>query len=145
MARCARIKADGQRCGSEAMRSESLCYSHHPAFASQRARVASKGGKLGGRGRPRKRKEIHEVKKLTKLLIAARATNTLDLATAIHMPQIIELLRLYAKLCEMELRHMDTEERRQEDRQPINTDALADALDDGSEVVRRLHASTGAD
>ncbi len=143
MARCARIKADGQRCGSKAMRSESLCYSHHPAYASQRARVASKGGKVGGRGRPSKRKEIHEVKKLTKLLIAARATNTLDLATVIHMPQIIELLRLYAKLCEIELRHMATEERRQDDRQPLNTDALADALDYSGTVTDKLRDLAG--
>ncbi len=143
MARCAGTKVDGSACRGEAMRGDPWCYSHHPRYAGQRSRIASKGGKIGGRGRSSRRKEIAQVKKLAKLLIAARATSTLDLGTAIHMPQIIELLRLYAKLCEIEARLMDAEERRQDDRQPLNTDALADALDDSGAVVRKLQDLAG--
>ncbi len=143
MARCAETKADGEACCSEAMRGEPWCYSHHPRYAGQRARTASKGGKIGGRGRSSRRKEIAGVKKLTKLLIAARATNSLNLATAIHMPQIIELLRQYVKLCEIELRHMDAEERRNGDQHSLNTDALADALDDSGAVAKKLRALGG--
>ena len=51
MARCARIKADGQRCKADAMPGVEWCYSHDPERAEQRRRNASKGGRSGGRGR----------------------------------------------------------------------------------------------
>ena len=52
MALCAGIKADGGRCGAQAMRSSQWCISHDPDKAEARRRRASKGGKRGGRGRP---------------------------------------------------------------------------------------------
>jgi hypothetical protein len=52
MARCAGIKADGGRCGAQAMRNSQWCIGHDPDHAEARRRRASKGGKRGGRGRP---------------------------------------------------------------------------------------------
>ncbi len=52
MARCARIKADGGRCGAQAIRNSEWCFSHHPDYEEARSRRGSKGGKRGGRGRP---------------------------------------------------------------------------------------------
>ena len=52
MARCERIKADGQRCKGIAIRGEEWCPAHHPDHQERRRRNASKGGKRGGRGRP---------------------------------------------------------------------------------------------
>jgi hypothetical protein len=52
MALCAGIKADGTRCGAQAMRNSQWCIGHDPEQAEARRRRASKGGKRGGRGRP---------------------------------------------------------------------------------------------
>lgn len=51
MARCSRIKVDGERCKGTAIDSSGLCYAHSPNRAEERRRAASKGGKRGGRGR----------------------------------------------------------------------------------------------
>ena len=52
MSRCAGIRADGGRCGAQAIRDSQWCFNHHPDYEEQRQRRASKGGKRGGRGRP---------------------------------------------------------------------------------------------
>lgn len=52
MARCSGIRADGGRCGAQAIRSSEFCVNHHPDYEDTRRRRNSKGGKRGGRGRP---------------------------------------------------------------------------------------------
>jgi hypothetical protein len=52
MARCCGIRADGGRCGAQAIRSTEFCVNHHPDYEDARRRRNSKGGKRGGRGRP---------------------------------------------------------------------------------------------
>ena len=53
MARCSAIKADNDRCKVEAMPGDEWCWNHHPDYEEARRRRASKGGKRGGRSRPR--------------------------------------------------------------------------------------------
>jgi|SRR5215207_8560379 hypothetical protein len=53
MSVCSGIRADGGRCGAQAIRGEEHCVSHHPDYEAARRRRNSKGGKRGGRGRPR--------------------------------------------------------------------------------------------
>ena len=48
MALCAGIKADGGRCGAQAMRNSQWCMGHDPEQAETRRRRASKGGRRGG-------------------------------------------------------------------------------------------------
>ena len=52
MALCSGIKADGGRCGAQAIRGSAYCVGHDPEQAEARRRRASKGGRRGGRGRP---------------------------------------------------------------------------------------------
>jgi len=52
MSSCAGIRADGGRCGAQAIRSSEYCVNHHPDYEDARRRRNSKGGKRGGRGRP---------------------------------------------------------------------------------------------
>ena len=52
MARCSGIRADGGRCGAQAIRTTEFCVNHHPDYEDARRRRNSKGGKRGGRGRP---------------------------------------------------------------------------------------------
>ncbi len=51
IARCAFIKADGERCQGVATGGAEWCYSHDPSRAEERRRNASRGGRAGGRGR----------------------------------------------------------------------------------------------
>jgi hypothetical protein len=53
MAICSGIRADGGRCGAQAIRSSEYCVNHHPDYEDARRRRNSKGGRRGGRGRPR--------------------------------------------------------------------------------------------
>src|SRR3954470_11518594 len=64
MARCARIKADGERCKGVAIQGYEWCVAHHPDYQEQRRRNASKGGKRGGRGRGDSSEELSEIKVL---------------------------------------------------------------------------------
>jgi hypothetical protein len=52
LARCAAIKANGERCKVDAIPDAEWCWSHHPDYDAARRRRASKGGRRGGRGRP---------------------------------------------------------------------------------------------
>ena len=52
MSLCAGIRADGGRCGAQAMHGSTFCIGHDPEQADAHRRRASKGGKRGGRGRP---------------------------------------------------------------------------------------------
>jgi hypothetical protein len=52
MARCSGIRADGGRCGAQAIRTSEYCVNHHSDYEEARRRRNSKGGKRGGRGRP---------------------------------------------------------------------------------------------
>ena len=52
MSLCSGIRADGGRCGAQAIRSTEFCVNHHPDKVDTRRRRNSKGGKRGGRGRP---------------------------------------------------------------------------------------------
>src|SRR5215211_2746791 len=60
MARCSGIRADGGRCGAQAIRSSEYCVNHHPDYEEARRRRNSKGGKRGGRGRPQA--ELSDIK-----------------------------------------------------------------------------------
>jgi hypothetical protein len=53
LAKCTAITRGGERCKSVAIDEKGFCYSHHPDHASARSHAARKGGKRGGRGRPR--------------------------------------------------------------------------------------------
>ncbi len=61
MGLCSGIRADGGRCGAQAMRKSEWCVGHDPGKAEARHRRASKGGKAGGRGRPQR--ELVDIKR----------------------------------------------------------------------------------
>jgi hypothetical protein len=51
MALCSGERADGRPCKAQAIADSQWCFNHHPEYELARRRRASKGGKLGGRGR----------------------------------------------------------------------------------------------
>ncbi len=87
MASCCGIKADGGRCGGQAIGGSQWCFSHHPDYEEQRRRRASKGGKRGGRGRPMA--ELSDIKRLINHLVAGVLKGTTDRADAAVCGQLL--------------------------------------------------------
>jgi hypothetical protein len=86
MARCAGIKADGGRCGAQAIRDSQWCFSHHPDYEEQRRRRASRGGKRGGRGRPMA--ELSDLKTQLSDLYTSVLTDMVEPKTGAVLAQI---------------------------------------------------------
>jgi hypothetical protein len=105
MARCAAIKPNGERCKAEAMPDAEWCYSHHPDYAEERRRRASRGGKTGGRGRPAT--ELKDVKALLEDLTERVLAGDLDTGRAAVANQLVNT-RLRA--IEQERKIKETEE-----------------------------------
>jgi hypothetical protein len=105
LARCAAIKPDGERCKAEAMPDAEWCYSHHPDYAEERRRRASRGGKTGGRGRPAT--ELKDVKALLEDLTERVLAGDLETGRAAVANQLVNT-RLRA--LEQERKNKETQE-----------------------------------
>lgn len=93
MAQCAFVKAGGERCGATAMGGYSTCYGHRPDLAEERRRNASKGGRSGGRGRPRAGEEITWIRRMLKEAVADVSAGKMDRARAAVAIQGLNALR----------------------------------------------------
>lgn len=87
MSRCAGIRADGGRCGAQAIRENQWCFNHHPDYEEQRQRRASKGGKRGGRGRPQS--ELSDLKTRLSELADSVLAGTVDRSDAAVVGQLL--------------------------------------------------------
>jgi hypothetical protein len=72
---CSYIKADGDRCRAQPLRSEPYCYVHHPDLKEQRRAASRRGGHRAGRGRPLEelRAVKRELRDLATDVVAGRA------------------------------------------------------------------------
>jgi hypothetical protein len=87
MARCSGIRADGGRCGAQAIRGSEHCVNHHPDYEDARRRSNSKGGKRGGRGRPQA--QLADVKALLEDLTEQVLSGELETSRAAVANQLI--------------------------------------------------------
>ena len=76
MGKCTAITRGGSRCKGIAVDSSGYCHAHHPDRAEQRKRAASRGGRLGGRGRPQS--ELAQLKGEVREVIGAVRSGALD-------------------------------------------------------------------
>ena len=112
MARCAAIKANGERCKAEAMLDAEWCWSHHPDYQDARRRRASKGGKRGGRGRPLA--ELADIKQRLSDLADDVLNNNVDKGVGAVASQVLNVY-LRAVSVELKVRELtDFEERLEE-------------------------------
>ena len=111
MARCAAIKADGERCKGKAMPGAEWCYSHDPDRREERRRNASRGGKRGGRGRSGYSPELAEIKDLLKdLTDRVIFTEGTDYLPANHAAVAAQLINTRLRAVEVERKVRETEE-----------------------------------
>ena len=101
MRTCSGIRTDGGRCQAQPMRNSEYCLNHDPSRAEENRRRSSKGGKRGGRGRPRV--EVTNVKTQLQELADAVRDNRADAAV---VSQILNVL-LRAITIEVQLREQE--------------------------------------
>jgi len=99
MAVCSGIRADGGRCGAQAIRDNEFCIAHHPDYADARRRRNSKGGKRGGRGRPQA--DLAQVKGRLHDLVEDVLEGAVDRSDAAVVGQ---LLNTYIRAVSVELK-----------------------------------------
>ena len=105
MSQCAGIKADGGRCGAQAIRASSWCYNHHPDYEEQRRQRASRGGKRGGRGRPQA--ELADIKQRLSDLANDVLEDKVDKGKGAVVSQV---LNVYLRALAVELKLREQEE-----------------------------------
>ena len=99
MSLCSGIRADGGRCGAQAIRGNEYCIAHHPDYADARHRRNSKGGKRGGRGRPQA--DLAQVKGRLQELVEDVLEGAVDRSDAAVVGQ---LLNTYIRAVSVELK-----------------------------------------
>jgi hypothetical protein len=104
MRTCRGIRTDGGRCQAQPMRNSEYCLNHDPSRAEENRRRSSKGGKRGGRGRPRV--EVTNVKTQLQELADAVRDNEINRADAAVVSQILNVL-LRAITIEAQLREQE--------------------------------------
>ncbi len=104
MRTCSGIRTDGGRCQAQPMRNSEYCLNHDPSRAEENRRRSSKGGKRGGRGRPRV--EVTNVKTQLQELAGAVRDNEINRADAAVVSQILNVL-LRAITIEAQLREQE--------------------------------------
>lgn len=104
MRTCSGIRTDGGRCQAQPMRNSEYCLNHDPSRAEENRRRSSKGGKRGGRGRPRV--EVTNVKTQLQELADAVRDNEINRADAAVVSQILNVL-LRAITIEAQLREQE--------------------------------------
>ena len=99
MSLCSGIRADGGRCGAQAITDTDWCFNHHPDYEEQRRRRASKGGKRGGRGRPQV--ELADIKRRLSNLADGVLAEDVDKGVAAVASQV---LNVYLRAVSVELK-----------------------------------------
>jgi hypothetical protein len=109
MAKCSGIRADGGRCGAQAIRGEEHCINHHPDYVARRRQRASKGGRRGGRGRPIA--EVSDVKQTLRSLADDVLEGRTDKGVAAVASQVLNVF-LRAVAVEMKVKEVQDLEQR---------------------------------
>ena len=109
MAKCAAIKADGTRCQAQAMSSDDKCYTHSPKTAAARQRTNQRGGRTGGRGRPKVR--VDEVYKLADKQIESLTDRSVDPKRSAVMAQWAHIKLRAAETERKLIEHAELEEK----------------------------------
>ena len=125
MATCAAIKSDGTRCRAQAMKDDDRCYTHSPAMAAARRRAVQRGGRTGGRGRPKVR--VDEVIKLADKQIEGLQNRSADPRRSAVMVQwancklkAVETERKLVEIAELEQKVADLEKVYHQDGRPVD-------------------------
>jgi hypothetical protein len=97
---CEGTKRDGESCTASAMAGERWCYHHHPGYAEERRRNASRAATLGN---SKIGAEIRSTRLLVRDLVELTISGDLDSLIRKRLTEIAQLLQVYARLAELEI------------------------------------------
>ncbi len=100
MAACAGTKRDGEPCATSAEAGERWCYHHHPDYAEERRRNASRAATLGN---SKIGAEIRSTRLLVRDIVELTISGALDPLIRKRLTEIAQLLQVYARLAELEI------------------------------------------
>jgi hypothetical protein len=101
MTTCQGAKRDGEPCTARAMPGERYCYNHHPDYAEERKRSASrtataKHSSIG--------KELRDIRELIWELLGLTIADRLPYRARKELQSVVQLLQCYLRAAELEMR-----------------------------------------
>lgn len=99
-AACQGTKRDGEPCTAGAIDGERWCYHHHPAYAEERRRNASRAATLGN---SKIGAEIRGTRLMVRELLEVTISGNLDPVVRKRLAEITQLIQSYCRLAELEL------------------------------------------
>ena len=97
---CAGTKRDGEPCTADAITGERWCYHHHPAYAEERKRNASRAATLGN---SKVGAEIRSTRLLVRDLVETTVSGDLHPTVKKRLSEVVGLLQVYSRLAELEM------------------------------------------
>jgi hypothetical protein len=98
---CSGTRRDGTPCTANAIPGEQWCYHHHPDFAEERKRSASRAANLKHSSVA---KELREVRELIWELLGVLLSDNLPLRVRKELQSVVQLLQCYLRAAELEMR-----------------------------------------
>lgn len=100
MAVCSGTKRSGDPCTQPVMPGEPYCYNHHPDYAEDRKRSASKAATAK---HSQVHREIREVRELVREIVEVLVSGELNPRVKRELTNVTQLLQTYARLAELEI------------------------------------------
>jgi len=101
MSFCSGTKRNGNSCTTDALPGERWCYHHHPDYAEERRRSASRAATVKHSSVGRK---LREVRELVRDLLGVLLADELPARVRKELTNVVQLLQTYARLAELETR-----------------------------------------
>jgi len=99
-AACAGTKRDGTPCTASAIAGERWCYHHHPEYAEERRRNASRAATLSN---SKVGAEIKGVRLMVRDIVETTVSGELHPTVKKRLTEIAQLLQVYCRLAELEI------------------------------------------
>ncbi|MDQ3865123.1 MAG: hypothetical protein M3317_16805 [Actinomycetota bacterium] len=99
-AACQGTKRNGEPCTASAIPGERWCYHHHPDYAQERRRNASRAATLGS---SKIGAEIRSTRLLVRDIVEVTLSNDLHPLVRKRLTEVVQLLLVYARLAELEI------------------------------------------
>lgn len=100
MAVCSGTKRNGAPCTRPVMPGEFYCYNHHPDYAEDRKRSASRAATAK---HSQVHREIREVRELVRGIVEVLVSGELNPRVKRELTNVTQLLQTYARLSELEI------------------------------------------
>src|SRR5215210_8702471 len=100
MAVCSGTKRNGEPCTVNAMPGERYCWHHHPGYAEERRRNASRAATLGN---SKIGAEIRNTRLLVRDIVELTISGELDSLIRKRLSEVVGLLQVYSRLAELEV------------------------------------------